>query len=92
MHGANLERELLILPTARTQLPPPGRVEAGSRDPQAFTHESHWPLAAVASDAGVLHCDSFAKNAAAFFKKSRSIRSRSFSRRNRAAYDRARAK
>ena len=40
-------------------------------------------VVAMLGDQGVLHRDSFAKNAAAFFRNSRSKRKRSFSRRSR---------
>src|SRR6059058_1816342 len=82
---ANREAQALILLRARTRRAALGGVEARRRDRQRVTHESHGVLAAMASDGGVLHRDSFAKNAAAFFRKSRSWRSRSFSRRSRAS-------
>lgn len=58
-------------------------VEAGRRDLEHSTHESHGILALVASNAGVPHRDSLAKNAAAFFANSASCFSREFSRRSR---------
>src|SRR5206468_9139419 len=47
------------------------------------THQRHRIGVPLGGNAGVLHRDSFAKNAAAFFKKSRSWRSTSTSRRKR---------
>src|SRR2546421_700830 len=48
------------------------RIEAGPTNSQHATHQPHRELLPVTSDAGVLHHRSFAKYAAAFFKKSRS--------------------
>ncbi len=55
-------------------------VEPRGRNFQHPAHESHGELTTVAFDASVLHRDSFAKNAVAFFRKSLSCRSTSTSR------------
>lgn len=83
MRGPDLEPQALVRLSTRTWRPTLGGVKARARDMKTAAHESHRKLATVASNTGVPHRDSFAKNAVAFFKKSRSSRSRSFSRRNR---------
>src|SRR3954469_13874347 len=85
MGRADREAQPLILRSAVAGAPLVRRVEARGRHPERPTHESRLELAHMLSDAGVPHRDSFAKNAAAFFRKSRSWRSRSFSRRKRAS-------
>src|SRR5437762_949210 len=59
------------------------RIEAGPTNSQHSTHQGHRELLPVAAHAGVLHDGSFAKYAAAFFKKSRSWVTSSSSRRKR---------
>src|SRR5918911_1888558 len=54
-----------------------GRIEAGSTNLQDSTHRGQRKLVSMQPDAGVLHDFSFAKYAAAFFKKSRSSVTRS---------------
>src|SRR6185369_4448213 len=66
--------------TRRTSL---SRIEAGPTNFECSTHQRYRKLMSMSSDAGVLHDRSFAKYAAAFFKKSSSSRNVSFSRRNR---------
>ena len=58
-------------------------VESSGRDCQYVTQASHAMLRSLLLDECVFHRGSFAKNAAAFFKISRSSRSDAFSRRSR---------
>ncbi len=58
-------------------------IKPGRRHREHPTHESHSMLALMASDTGVLHGDSFAKNTKAFFANARSSRKIAFSRRSR---------
>src|SRR5215470_10065169 len=62
----------LILPCARTTGSTFRSIEACPTNLQCATHNHHRKLLPVQADAGVLHDFSFAKYAAAFFKKSRS--------------------
>ena len=61
---------------------PPG-VVAAPRDPQDLAQQLDGEVALVVADEGELHGCSLAKKAVAFFKISRSIRSRLFSARSR---------
>src|SRR5262249_39808671 len=63
---------------------PPG-VVAGGRDLQRFAEQAHGPPALVLVDEAEGHVASLAKNAAAFFRMSRSASSRLFSARRRAS-------
>src|SRR5712691_5280969 len=66
---------------ARRTLPPRIKPAARHLQHRALNHDR--PLAPMLMDEGVSHRDSFAKKTVAFFKISRSIRSRSFSARKR---------
>src|SRR5215510_14695603 len=79
----HLEHQPLIRDRVRARRAFPPGVKPRGRDREHSTHESHRMLAPMASDAGELHRDSFAKNAAAFFANSASSLSRAISRRNR---------
>jgi hypothetical protein len=70
----------LLLSAAGTL--PPG-VVAGGGNLQRFAEQSHGPLVAVFVDEAVGHVASWAKNAAAFFRMSRSASRRLFSARRR---------
>src|SRR5690606_24046286 len=60
-------------------------IEAGGRHRQHSTQQPDRKESPLASDEGVLHLDSLAKNAVAFFKMSRSILSVAFSARSRSS-------
>src|ERR1044072_949833 len=72
INGANNGAQDLIFPCSRTAGSPFRRIEAGATNLQCSTHREHRKLLPVQADAGVLHGFSFAKYAAAFFRKSRS--------------------
>src|SRR5262249_31090183 len=74
----------LPLPPRTLRTLPPGVVPA-ARDLQHFAQNRHRPFALVRLQERVSQFFSFAKNAVAFFKMSRSIRSRRFSSRRRAS-------
>src|SRR5216683_5405150 len=63
------------------------RIEAGAANSQQPAHQRQREVVTVNADAGVLHSFSFAKYAAAFFRKSRSCSKRSTSRRKRFSSD-----
>src|SRR4029079_2722086 len=75
------QRLLTDLPSRRIAFQP--RVEAAARHPQHAADDHRRPTNAMRLDERKLHGCSLAKNAAAFFKISRSISSRAFSLRNR---------
>src|SRR2546425_742888 len=66
-----------------TRRPPPPRVVTRARDRQHPAHERNRKRPFLPLDASVPHGDGFAKYAVAFFRKSRSWRNSSFSRRKR---------
>src|SRR5438552_3738481 len=79
----DLLQQLLLtdLPSRGVALQP--GVEPGTRHLQQAAHHTHRPAPPMLLDECKLHGCSFAKNAAAFFKISRSISSRAFSLRSR---------
>src|SRR5262249_39668296 len=81
--GPDLHEESVasLLPSAAGALPP--GIVAGGGDLERFAEQPHGPLALVFLDEAVGHVASLAKNAAAFFRMSRSARSRLFSARRR---------
>src|SRR5205085_2602049 len=87
MRLADLFQKLLL-----TDLPGRGRafdpgVEPAAADFQHAADHAHRPDLSMSLDEGELHGCSLAKNAAAFFKISRSISRRAFSSYNRASWD-----
>src|SRR5262249_9273757 len=73
----------LAPPLARAGRPSPPAVVAAGRDAEHLAHQPDRPAVAVALHESVPHDDSLAKKAVAFFKISRSMRSRWFSARSR---------
>src|SRR2546423_1022284 len=80
---SDVKPQLLVFLPASTRRTRERGIKSRGRNTKHPTHESHRKLTLMASDSGVSHCDSFAKNAVAFFKKSLSWRSTSTSRLNR---------
>src|SRR6185436_10541038 len=83
INGRNQRPQHRIFPSSGTRYAPLSRIETGARYLQYPTHRSQRKLFAITANAGVPHDFSFAKYAAAFFKKSRSSVTRANSRRNR---------
>src|SRR6185369_11680156 len=83
MNGGNQGPQYYILPRSNTRLSSLSGIETRATNLQYATHRSQRKLMAIQSNAGVLHDFSFAKYAAAFFKKSRSSVTRTSSRRKR---------
>src|SRR4029453_7361060 len=83
MNGANDHSQTLVGGGPRTGRSSLGGIETGATNFQHPAHQHHWKFLTMNSNAGVLHVHSFAKYAAAFFRKSRSCSRRSTSRRNR---------
>src|SRR5262249_46429854 len=83
MDGPDLHEQgiALLLPIAAGALPP--GIVAGGGSLQRFAQQPHGPLVAVFVDEAVGHVASLAKNAAAFFRMSRSASRRLFSARRR---------
>src|SRR4051812_12423290 len=83
MLHADLFQQVLLtdLPHRRLALLP--QIKSAARDLQHTADRTHRPAGAMFVDEAELHGCSLAKNAAAFFKISRSINSRAFSLRNR---------
>src|SRR5205823_7127883 len=83
VNRANQDAERAILLGAGTRPSLPTRVVAGPRDRENPTHHHDRKHPLVLPDAGVPHGDGLAKYAVAFFRKSRSCRRISTSRRRR---------
>src|SRR5207302_10464103 len=83
MRDPHVEQQPLVGAAVRAARAAAPRLEPGRRDIEHAAHESHGVLVTMTSDAGVLHRDSLAKNAAAFFANSASCLSVAFSRRRR---------
>src|SRR3989338_5537240 len=79
LHAPDLPRQLLppLLPPAFRPIPP--RIKSALAHPKHLAHPPDRILLLLPLNPEILHPDSFAKNAAAFFKMSRSITSRRFS-------------
>src|SRR5690625_4259253 len=80
--SAYVNEESLVFPGSPTGLPLAPGVVARATYAESATHERERVLASVLLDACVLHRDSLAKYAAAFFRKSRSCLTSSNSRRS----------
>src|SRR3989454_7371236 len=84
VHSLNSGQEVTIPLCPATLGSSSPRIVAAATDVQDGTHTQDAKFPAMLTDEAVLHGHSLAKYAAAFFKISRSSRSRSFSRRRRA--------
>src|SRR5690606_8533940 len=73
VHGLHLLDELRLVLRARGRLTAPRRVEPAARNPELLAHEADGEVSLLRVDEAKLHFVSFAKKAAAFFRKSRSI-------------------
>jgi hypothetical protein len=69
--GADLRAELLITAAACTAWPGQPRIEAAARDTERLAHPVRRPDPPVLRNETELHVDSFAKQAAVFFRMSR---------------------
>src|SRR5262245_19794255 len=83
MNGSNDHAQTLVFFGSRTGRSFLGGIEAGATNFQRPAHQHHGKFVTMNSNAGVLHDRSFAKYAAAFFRKSRSCCSCSTSQRKR---------
>src|SRR5581483_243761 len=89
VNGADLDKQRSIAARTLALRPRKPGVVAGGRDLQGTRHQAHGVAVSVVLDCPVLHLCSLAKNAAARFKKSRSLVTRSSSRRNRKSSSRS---
>src|SRR5437588_5395305 len=87
MNPLDFDQQLAVGDPARALRPRSPRVEARWRHAQRITHNPHRPDTPVILDQAEPHLGSSEKMATAFFKMSRSIRRRSFSRRKREISD-----
>src|SRR4030095_3276839 len=83
INGVDARPQTLITMRSLTRWPTLRRIVARATNLQHTTHQRHRKLITMGMNAGVLHGRSFAKYAAAFFRKSRSCSRRSTSRRKR---------
>src|SRR5258706_3314293 len=82
-HDPELVQQLLLTDLPRRRLALLPEIKTAARDLQHPAGPAYWQTPAMFVDKAELHGCSLAKNAAAFFKISRSISSRAFSLRSR---------